>query len=92
MSSFENILKKAKDAVVETYSSKDDELKKYLAAILYYLQYANELYEDIEEHNIQFDFINCSKCNKASYSVTIAEIDDEDKIVSYNQGTWECVK
>ena len=88
MSNFNDILKRGK-RVVNNNLSKDERLKKYLATVLFFLQSTNELYDDKYDHNILVSCVNCYKCNKASFIVTVSDLDGGSEIISYTQGLWK---
>ena len=88
--SFDDILKKGKSAAVE----KPDDKKKWnraISNILNELESLNSMYGDDKKHHVLVELGKCDKCGKATFVITVKNLNDRKKGTRFHRSDWASV-
>lgn len=90
MSSFDEILKKGKQAAVGNNNPKNA-WKVCITNIMYELHRLNKMYGKDLEHHLLVEQRKCEKCGLASFIVAVRDFDNRKRVIKFHKGDWKAI-
>ena len=93
MASFDEILKKGKQKVKETKKVKStkDVWLEHVGNVLNSMQFLNSFYAKDKAHHMSVDHVNCKGCKKATFILSIRDIDNTKRIMRFYNSNWKSI-
>jgi len=85
--SFDEILERAQDKLLEQPSPRSD-WKKKIYGLMRNLLSLNEVYDN-DKHNVKVERCLCDKCLKTSYVILVRDLDNDERMLRFYQKGWQ---